>query len=897
MLTVQLPDGTTMQFPEGTSEETMKRMARQYSQQNALDQKPEPTWVNDVLGGTRSFLQGMTIGTADEIGLGLAAGIASLEQGKSFSEVYNDMRTTYDQQQEAYEEANPVLSTALEIAGGVASPASWAIAGKVASTGASATRTGLLGGAIEGGIYGAASAEGGLEERAVGGLQGAAIGGAFGGLFGKGVEKFGKWSDEKVIRQAQDDIYGNAVAQFATNPRARLRAITNADGTRKYSEDDIARVAQAMSRTGQELDIPRHTMQQQMQSELVRNGQVVRRQKNKLGEAADKYLGILSTRVGNISQEVKGRLRKYEADISIDTGHYMRETLAFREGFGKLDDATKTRVSQLLMNDEYDAAARLLQAKNPALAEELTNVRGVLDKLGSDLQHSGHTFALRDNYFPRVMRNYEDWRVRLGMEDRSRLDAAIQKYAKQKGMDVSQVSQAAKVDIANQMFRGKDLDVVSGGMTNTRQRLRDNVDYNEFGDYYMMADEALESYITRSVNNIHRRSFFGDNAAALEEGVDESIGKLVTQLGLDPKNADELQDLLRARFINGEQQMSSAAQQYKAAHNMFTIGNALSTITQLGDIANPIFAYGMRNTVKGMYQAIRGKGMTVGDLGLDNMIAQDMTTNAKRGLQGWSDGLLNLTQFRRLDRFGKQTFLNAGISKLKKQANSEARGALVNKYSTMFDDADSVIDDLANGRMTDDVKAMMFSELSDFQPISKSEMPEAYLNMKNGRLIYSLQSFTLKQIDVMRREVVQQIRKAETKGQQLAAAKKGLQLFSLLATMNLGTQMSKDLILGREVKPEDIPLNLLYAGIGVYGANKYSGGLLEREGLGGLVKNYVPTAPLDALMPIAKEVQKEYNDGDGSVANALRKLPVGGQMLYYWLGDGLDNWEMYNEAE
>lgn len=852
----------------------------------------QESWMDDVLGGTRSFLQGMTLGTADEIGIGLAAGAASLTTGDDFTKVYADMMNTYEQQQNAFEKANPVASTALEVAGGFASPASWGIVGKAGQLAKTRAGQGALAGSIEGGIYGAASSEGDIGDRLVQGVIGTATGGLLGGGIGKGVDKFVDYKASrdagKILTKAQEDIYSNPVAQYATDPVSRLKSLKAEDGSPLYNALDIKKVKQAMAKEGRTLDVPKYTKQQEVQSMMVSEGNIIRKQKNALGQAADKWLGVLSTRVGNVSTEVKNKLRKYEADVAITTAQHLRDTQGFREGFRKLDDTTKVRVSQLLMEDNYTAAEKLLKAKNPALVPELANVRSVLDKIGSDLQHAGHTFSLRENYFPRVMKNYEEWRVTLGMAERSVIDKAVERYAKQKGMEVAQVSQKVKTDIANKVMRGFDPDNLDLRMGNTKQRVRDNIDFKEFGNYYMLADDALESYITRSVNDVKRRDFFGVKGSVLDEDLENTIGGFVNRFVKDPRDVNELQDLLRARFINGEQQMTKAGQFYRNLNNASTIGNVMSTITQVADLANPLFAYGMRNTVKGLVTSISGKGMKVSDVGLDHMIAQDMAKNSGSFMQSFTDELLRKTGFRLMDRLGKETFLNAGINKLKTQAASKAgRQALANKYSGMFDDTAVVLDDLQAGRMSDDVKALMFSELSDFQPISMSEMPEQYLNMKNGRLLYSLKSFTIKQMDVLRREVVQKAMKAETRKEQAEAAKSALKLFTALSSLNLGTQLTKDFILGREIKPEELPENFVWAGFGVYGMNKYTSGIYEREGLKGVIESQLPTAPLQLADSVVNEMLKE----DPNIWNGIRKIPPFGQALYYWFGDGIENFE------
>lgn len=63
----------------------------------------------------------------------------------------------------------------------------------------------------------------------------------------------------------------------------------------------------------------------------------------------------------------------------------------------------------------------------------------------------------------------------------------------------------------------------------------------------------------------------------------------------------------------------------------------------------------------------------------------------------------------------------------------------------------------------------LFNELAEIQPITLSEMPERYLKHPNGRIMYALKSFTLKQIDVLRKNIVQEW----NKGNKIKAVKAG----------------------------------------------------------------------------------------------------------------------------
>lgn len=122
--------------------------------------------------------QGLTFGLADEAA-GLSGGLGNLLTGQDFGQGFADFKGMEDARRKLGAEQLGGLGTAAEIAGSV-------MAGRpdMAATRAVGFIPSLLQGAkeaaIQGGLYGAASTDGGLKERATGALQGASFGAAVG---------------------------------------------------------------------------------------------------------------------------------------------------------------------------------------------------------------------------------------------------------------------------------------------------------------------------------------------------------------------------------------------------------------------------------------------------------------------------------------------------------------------------------------------------------------------------------------------------------------------------------------------------------------------------------------------------------------------------------------------
>jgi len=172
----------------------------------------ETAWSSeDSLAAAQKFFSSAALGWGDELGLWVAAAINAnvidpfFDVETSTKDEYKRLKERYDAEQEEFKQRQGGgVSTALDIAGAVASPATYvaapaALAGRLGQAGSLFARAGT-----EGAIYGAGEAEAGQR------LEGAA-GGALGGLAGAGLVKgatsgFGKAADFVSKRRVEGDL-------------------------------------------------------------------------------------------------------------------------------------------------------------------------------------------------------------------------------------------------------------------------------------------------------------------------------------------------------------------------------------------------------------------------------------------------------------------------------------------------------------------------------------------------------------------------------------------------------------------------------------------------------------------------------------------------------------------
>ena len=174
--------GSSGVLPEDVIAERNARYSNAYNNDSKTKEElevEEAAWSSDdSLASAQRFFSSVALGWGDDMGLWTAAAAASVATGVPISEVYDDMRKTYDAKQDAFKERQPGAALAADVAGSIASPVNaLRVAQAATNLGRGAQTVGRV--ATEGAVYGAGEAKEG--ER----LSGAATG-AGGGLLAYG---------------------------------------------------------------------------------------------------------------------------------------------------------------------------------------------------------------------------------------------------------------------------------------------------------------------------------------------------------------------------------------------------------------------------------------------------------------------------------------------------------------------------------------------------------------------------------------------------------------------------------------------------------------------------------------------------------------------------------------
>ena len=709
------------------------------------------------------------------------------------------------------------------------------------------------------------------------GAFGGATGGAFAGagqLIGKATRNAANRRVGKVEREVNERIVNSGMS-----PQEAIDDVVKGTVERQFNRD-----LQILGRQPN-FAVSKTSAEEAIQNSIVNDSAVSRLYSATL----DKYLGTLSTRIGNISQPVLRMMRKFEHDVHIDTKKFMDQAAPFMKQLKSLKKEDKAILGRHLAAGKFDDAEKLMTL--PGMKENFQKVKEVLNELYDESIDSGLGLEYTPNYFPRFVKDYNKMAKELRFKKKNHLlDKALNDWATAHNKTVSDLTLAEKEKIIGLALRGYGVKVDAGKPSFaemrqlTAEQLKENDVYERF---YASPEEALSMYIRNSVHNARRREFLGYPSETGELGLKNSIAKIVArekEAGrLDPNDEETLKELLNARFIGGEKSTSSAVGIIRDLGYMGTIANPISALTQLGDIGVSMAKYGFRDTIAAMFGA---KNLRMIDMGLDR--AGQEFADVRKSAQ-ILDKLLGVSGFKAVDRLGKETIMNAALRKNIKAVKTPAgEQAFRKKWGKFYgDDIDTLISHLKSGQVTSRVKEHAFNELSDVQPISSLEMPQAYLENPNGRILYSLKTFTLKQLDVARRDVVQQWKR----GNKTQAIKNASALAGYMAASGVAVQTVKDLLLGREVRPDDLPENALWALTGVYGINRYvSDKYLSKGNVKEAAVNMLaPATPIiDALFQAPFELAEE----DPNLKQYMRNIPVAGPMLYNWFGGGA---EKYNK--
>jgi hypothetical protein len=671
---------------------------------------------------------------------------------------------------------------------------------------------------------------------------------------------------------------------------------------------------------------------QYMQEEEDLRGAVIEKATNTIksaGEAGKYLLKSISNSVEEISKDAFSRLRHFEWDLHRRQKDYSNRIMSFYKAYRDIPPEEAFILDQALRNGDTETRDEILEENG--FMEEFLEWEKVREEIEADAIKFGLISKLVKNHFPRSVKmgQVDNYMKALEKEDADEFTAIGNEIRKAEEAATRSNKTLTKEDkrllVTKLLNSGHFNYMPKPGFVKDR-----SITYvkPEHAQYYMNSADTMRSYIFDMVNAIETRRFLGnsgrrrvsmmkdlekiskyieeltelkdrpetspeDKARAeadliekarkydniqsklidLNSDLEESVSEFVlTEVTVNNNDrAKELVDLIRARLT--QRGTSGVWGTMRDIAYAFTLGTPLSAITQLGDLALSAYSNGVGRTFVAMIESVPSL------LSKENAITQEyfdfshsMTDFSNNASAAVLDKLLVASGLKKMDLFGKEVFMRASLRK----AKSMSKDAFVKEWAPMFmgdaKRAEAAHKDIKAGTMSGDALFILFNGLSQWQPISLSELPPGYNQAGNLRIAYMLKSFHIKALNNMVRELSQ-----EWSNSKINAVKKFAYLVTLISLAGAGTDEIKDWIQGKEVPFSDNFYDNLTQ---IFLMNRFTleKGIHQGRFISGLVEAQLP--PFRYLDHFFDDVGKAAFDRENYKAKLWQDIPLIGRITY-----------------
>lgn len=652
----------------------------------------------------------------------------------------------------------------------------------------------------------------------------------------------------------------------AAGPEALLDPVSRDSRWKKHYEDNRARAARgAANRISEQI------------SEAIDDGK----------KAADRTLGVISTRLKQINPAIKQGLRRFEFRTRIQTAKDLAAVEEMIRGSMAMSPQDNADFDLARKNGDVEVINGLARKYDI----NLDSVRATLDGIHKRAKEVGFDVGYLRDYHPRVVQNAE------GLLDYFNRDAARRSLLMQAVMAKEQelhriLTSDEKIALINTLIRGMGQGRIKlSGTPNMKDREID-VLTPAMNAFYYDSDQALLHYIRQVNEAIEGRRFFGKGNKDLQfANVDESIGAytmdLIEKGRIDPTDELELSAILKARF--NYRGTSGVWGLFKNLAYIDTLGSPISAITQIEDIGTVLYRAPLE-APRSIIRAILNKSnITMKDIGIDTIYEE--LREGRKSAEALRK-IFRVIGFEKLDRIGKESYVNSVIDKYRRQAKAPTPEFIDRLRESFGDSYQSVVSDLAAGKLTEEVQLLAFNELLEVQPVALSEVPQAYLESPNGRVFYMLKTFMIKRLDFLRNEIIAEGAR-EGAEHKIRAVKRALQFWGLAGAFGAGVDELKDFLLNRETTMSDrLVDNILKP----FGLSKFFIYKARQDGFGRAAAQMIlpPTRLPDSLYKdlVRIDLKKmglnmiQGNLWRGKPLEITQSIPIGGKLWYWWVGGG-----------
>lgn len=644
----------------------------------------------------------------------------------------------------------------------------------------------------------------------------------------------------------------------------------------------------------------------------------------------DKALGVMSTRVKNISPQLFKDIRNRVINPGkLLTAERNLKAEPFIVGINeKLSEQDRVDFEIAQWQGNQSEVNRIV-TKN-GLVQEYADYRIMLDEVYHEGNSVGMDIDYQTAYFPSAVKDFDGLMKEIGRrEEYAPIVEAMKTAESRKGRPLNEDEKLRLVDTLLRGFRISGLTLSKPGFAKERTLIRDDIDLIKF---YHGFEESTSRYVTSMTENIQERKFFGKTTqelvnlranisrtqtsiAKIENGLSKAknpdavlakaklrLAKLEAELSLADDNLlqnsvanhvldlveqgllrfdqqNELKGILEGLFkVKGSNKFIHTARSLEFAGSLAQIP---AVITQYGEIVLSILAAPGSTLPAFVRSNLRKSKITLKDLGVAH-IGQEWVD---ADLDSTVTALLKPFQF--ADNVGKETFVNSVIDKWRKVAEKNpdrARKEIAKFYPEAGIDA--VLESLKSGKVDNNVKGFALNQLADVQPISKFEVPELFAKAGNLRVFYMYKTFVLKRLDILRSKGYNEIKagvKAGNNRQIASGLAKLIWLTFMFALADSSADAVKDFVRGKPI--DSMPNYMMDNLLQMILISKFSVLKSKREGLGSLFKNNI-SLPVSNINAAGRDVNTLLDPESERGSELVRRIPWIGELYYWYMGEG-----------
>lgn len=280
-----------------------------------------------------------------------------------------------------------------------------------------------------------------------------------------------------------------------------------------------------------------------------------------------------------------------------------------------------------------------------------------------------------------------------------------------------------------------------------------------------------------------------DSAAkAIAKGVKRKMGKDGAKAWHKKEAVSMMEDFVESSRVGP----NAALQSLRTATSVALLGTPENAVLQLGDAGAGAYLSGLTGAMRTLPKAVWSmittdtdkvvqKGIyddfiRAPDLGVTRQFLGELKkegdTTVSKALDFWGDKIMSMAGVRKVNRLGQEVTINLAWNRAKALAKGNPNKLAEELVGWQPQEIKALINDLKSGDRSDLVDSYVFSQLTRLQPVSTSALPQAYSRHPNGRVLYAMKTYMIKQAALIRNDIAGKMAEAYKVGLNTPEGKK-----------------------------------------------------------------------------------------------------------------------------